>query len=305
MAATGKFRILLLADGATKTHSLSASRTTLIAALAIGGVVAVGAVLVVARLLAGGMTAAAMAQTLEENRQLRSALTRIGDKLEDLRGQLRALAAKDDQLRLLADLPRIDPDTREVGVGGIYNPPSEGGDDPRRLLYDLDKLEREVRLQFKSFSEIERQFAQNRDLLAHTPSIRPCEGGYISSGFGRRRDPFTGRQTPHNGIDISVERGTPVAATADGRVVFAKRTPGLGLLVIIDHGYGFRTAYGHLSSIKVYKDQTVQRGQKIGEVGNTGRSTAPHLHYEVHVLDSPVDPLDYIFEPDAAVMAVK
>jgi murein DD-endopeptidase MepM/ murein hydrolase activator NlpD len=163
----------------------------------------------------------------------------------------------------------------------------------------MGKMDREIKLQQSSFVEIKDQFESKKDLIAHTPSIRPVEGGYFSSGFGKRRDPFNGRWEIHSGLDISVGRGTPVCATADGEVVFAKRTPGLGNLVIVDHGYGFTTAYGHMSRFNVGLGARVTRGQKIGEVGNTGRSTAPHLHYQVSVMDNAVDPRDYIFEPNA------
>ena len=209
------------------------------------------------------------------------------------------MAESDDQLRVLADIPKIDEDTREVGIGGILMQ-GIGLDDEdelvRKLIFDLDKIEREIRLQRHSFIEINRQFMDKTELLRHTPSIRPVEGGYVSSSFGRRRDPFTRRWTHHNGTDFSLERGAPIFSTADGVIVHAKRSHGLGKVVIIDHGYGFKTVYGHLSIFNVAKGTEVKRGQKIGEVGNTGRSTAPHLHYEVHMDGKAVEPMDYFFE---------
>jgi len=227
----------------------------------------------------------------------------MNQRLSDFNIQLSELYNEDDRLRILADIPKIDEDVRQVGIGGFIVPEVSMTHDDETvssLIFDLDKIERELRLQRASFGEIQKQFRDKADLIAHTPSISPLDGGYVSSGFGMRRDPFTGRRAHHNGIDYSVERGTPIIASADGKVIFAKRTPGLGKLVIIDHGYGFRTAYGHMNRILIKKGQSVERWQKIGEVGSTGRSTAPHLHYEVHIERKAVDPLDYIYDNFAA-----
>ena len=241
----------------------------------------------------------AMSDVLQENRALQENINGLGERLVEIDHQLGQIAVSDDQLRVLADIPKIDQDIREVGIGGILMQ-GIGLDDEdelvQELIFDLDKIEREIRLQRQSFLEINRQFKEKTELLSHTPSIRPVEGGYISSTFGRRRDPFTRRWTHHNGVDFSHERGAPIFAAADGVIVHAKRAHGLGKVIIIDHEYGFNTVYGHLSIFTVSNGATVKRGDKIGEVGNTGRSTAPHLHYEVHVDGKAVEPLDYYFE---------
>lgn len=128
---------------------------------------------------------------------------------------------------------------------------------------------------------------------AHTPSIWPTEG-WLSSGFGPRRHPITGEPDYHYGVDIAGIVGTPIRATADGTVVSAGRRPGYGLAVVIDHEYGRKTLYGHLSQIKVKVGQRVTKGQIIGAMGSSGLSTGPHLHYEVHVNGRPVNPLHYL-----------
>jgi murein DD-endopeptidase MepM/ murein hydrolase activator NlpD len=129
-----------------------------------------------------------------------------------------------------------------------------------------------------------------------TPSISPVEDGSISSRFGYRQSPFRGSNEFHSGLDISSHKGTPVKATADGFVVHAGYNGDLGKEVIIEHGFGIVTAYGHLSEIKVKVGQQIQRGSVIGRVGNTGRSTGPHLHYEVRLNNNPINPKKYIQE---------
>jgi murein DD-endopeptidase MepM/ murein hydrolase activator NlpD len=250
------------------------------------------------------MTRAAMAQVEDENQALRDQISGFETRIRDVHQKLDVLAKSDDHLRLVADLPRIDSDTRQVGVGGVETSASEFGiQDPeiRNMIGDLDKIEREISLQQRSFNEIEKKIIGRQDIVLHTPSIKPVDIGYISSFFGRRKDPFNGRPASHKGLDFSVPRGTPVHATADGRVIFAQQTPGLGRLVVIDHGYGVRTAYGHNSQILVTKGQLVKRGQKIATSGSSGRATAPHCHYEVHVNGNAVDPRDFLFDDNESL----
>ena len=147
--------------------------------------------------------------------------------------------------------------------------------------------ERELTLLFE-------KIASQRDLLQATPSVRPAGGGWVSSGFGYRTDPFTGRRRLHKGLDFAAMTGTPVYAPANGIVSYAGREGGYGLIVSIDHGYGIVTRYAHNSRLNVKTGQRVKRWQKISEVGSTGRSSGPHLHYEVRVNGVPVDPENYI-----------
>lgn len=131
--------------------------------------------------------------------------------------------------------------------------------------------------------------------LASTPSIWPSRG-WVTSGFGRRISPFTGRPQFHGGIDIAASFGTEVVAPGRGRVVFVGRKGALGRTVVVDHGYGIQTTYGHLGDVLVRKGQEVERGEPIGRIGSSGRTTGPHLHYSVAVRGKAVNPVDYIFE---------
>jgi murein DD-endopeptidase MepM/ murein hydrolase activator NlpD len=140
------------------------------------------------------------------------------------------------------------------------------------------------------------EFYQDQSvLLASTPSVWPVRG-YLSAGFGNRLDPFTGQRDFHAGLDISAPVGTRVQSPADGVIVSAGQKGAYGNSIIIDHGYGVVTRYGHLSGFNVKPGQRVKRGDVIGFVGDTGRSTAPHLHYEVWVRNQAQNPIHYILD---------
>jgi murein DD-endopeptidase MepM/ murein hydrolase activator NlpD len=137
---------------------------------------------------------------------------------------------------------------------------------------------------------------KRNQLAAATPSIWPTHG-WLSSSMGNRADPFTGEKDFHPGLDISAEKGDPVYATADGKVVNAAAAGNYGNLVVLDHGYGLETRYGHLSAFKVKLDQTVKRGDLLGLVGSTGRATSSHLHYEVRANGRILNPLQLLLTP--------
>jgi murein DD-endopeptidase MepM/ murein hydrolase activator NlpD len=149
--------------------------------------------------------------------------------------------------------------------------------------------------QERSLSEIVGQLEGKRAHLAATPAIWPAKG-WLTSRFGTRTSPFTNQKQFHAGIDIAGERGTDIVAPAQGKVVFSGSRGPLGKSVIIDHGYGVRTQYGHSDDLYVKTGEIVQRGQRIAALGNSGRSTGPHLHYVVEVKGKAVNPLDYIFD---------
>ncbi len=211
----------------------------------------------------------------------------------------------DEKLRIIANLKPAYPTGENMwGVGGIPDESSSADDlvstlPPkeaerfRQLHYDLFRLERVSKFEQKSLKELHDKLVSRKDLLESTPSIRPAYG-YETSGFGYRLSPFTGHKQFHEGLDIANRIGTPVIAPANGLVVFAGRKGGFGNLIILDHGHGITTRYGHLSKILVKVGQHVKRGEKIAEIGNTGRSTGPHLHYEVRLNGVPVNPRRYI-----------
>ena len=164
-----------------------------------------------------------------------------------------------------------------------------------RLSNGLGHLGKQAKIQSISFQELDNFFKNQKSLLSSTPSIWPTRG-WVTSGFGFRKSPFTGLREKHEGWDIAARNGAPVRTTYDGVVVVEGREYGYGNLVEIDHGYGLVTRYGHNSKHLVNVWDRVKRGQVVTLVGNTGRSTGPHLHYEVLLNGVPVNPKNYILE---------
>ena len=163
----------------------------------------------------------------------------------------------------------------------------------RRMQSLADKLAEDVSLEEIRQQDIMLALRENREFMVTTPSIWPTEG-HLTSGFGYRVNPFTGRSVLHAGIDIANRVGTPVVSPARGRVTSTGWQNAYGNCVVIDHGNAITTRYAHLQSSTVKEGQVVNRGEVIGTMGNTGRSTGPHLHYEVRVGGVPVNPMRYI-----------
>ena len=240
-------------------------------------------------------------QALElENKILLQEVASARQKIEELRTEVFSLVESDEEIRLAADLPLIDDATRQAGIGGAL--PSPGLDPAQELKLNLEQLELQVAIQKESYPEILQKMEENLDVAIHTPAISPVERIRLTSMFGFRNDPFTRMRKQHPGVDFGAPRGTPVFATADGVVTLAKRISTFGKVIRIDHGYGYETYYGHLQSFNVHNNQKVKRGEVIGFVGNTGRSTGPHLHYEVRIDKQAVDPMDYLFDESIAIL---
>jgi murein DD-endopeptidase MepM/ murein hydrolase activator NlpD len=233
-----------------------------------------------------------------ENRYFADKIKTLQESVESIKGQMANIVKKDENIRLVFDLPSIDPSIREVGVGGqtfetidLYSPTV---DQLSVIEDDIDKVLRQLKLENASFTDVFDQLQTKKDVLDHTPSIMPVEG-YISRGIGKQTNPFTGSYQMHGGVDIAAGRGTPIFAPAKGDVIFSGWEQGMGNTVIISHGYGLTTTYGHMSLIKVHKGDTINRQDVVGYVGSTGNSTGPHLHYEVQKNGSVVDPKNYMF----------
>jgi murein DD-endopeptidase MepM/ murein hydrolase activator NlpD len=238
------------------------------------------------------------------NTVLETRLKEMAGKIENISSEIDRVASLDDQLRTVLGLDKISSEVRKVGIGGSnfevnINDEIVGFDENFELsehLTELSQLEREVKLEHTSYTDLYSTFYHKQDSLAYLPALRPVLKGVISSDYGMRMHPVLKVRRHHDGIDISAKLGTPVYATADGEVRFADWNSGYGKMVMVNHKYGFETRYGHLSKIVVRKGQTVKRGEKIGEVGNTGLTTASHLHYEVQFHGKTVDPKYYYFD---------
>ena len=165
----------------------------------------------------------------------------------------------------------------------------------RQMHEQIGQVEQASSVQQNSLDSLLDSLKSKKNLLAATPSLRPTHG-WISSDFGYRISPFTGRKEFHKGLDIATRQRTPIIAPADGVVTYAAPKWLYGNLVTIDHGYGMVTRYGHCEKILKKRGERVKRGEVIALVGNTGRSTGPHLHYEIRLNGVPVNPVQYILD---------
>jgi murein DD-endopeptidase MepM/ murein hydrolase activator NlpD len=224
-------------------------------------------------------------ELVDVNRQLETTIADVQGRLDEFEERTTRLALAAGMEAQAVGFSGVGSAATRVGSGGPYD----------RLPESPEALTAQGRWVQTQLDLVEGQLTEQNHLLASTPTVAPVLG-LITDGFGRRKDPFTGRLAYHRGLDISARRGTPIHAPADGIVVFSGRNGGLGRCLRISHDFGFTTVYGHLDKILVEPGTEVHRGQEIGLLGNSGRSTGPHLHYEVHVNGVSKNPLYYILD---------
>lgn len=256
----------------------------------------------------------------QENREVSVQLQSYQDRIRKLDGRLDHLDRLEHKLRVMTSLE--DPQ-RNIAIGPVTDDPTADSvsvlDEPtdaekgadgsqlsspetdhrdfefRKIGFRLEKLEGEAKARELSLEELHALLEDQKSLLNCTPSIWPTRG-FVSSTFGYRVSPFTSVKRMHEGLDIAAPRGTDVFAPADGVVTFSGVKGAYGNLLVLDHGYGLVTRYGHLSQILVQPGTRVKRGERVARVGNTGRSTGDHLHYEVRIDGVPVNPTRYILD---------
>ena len=232
-------------------------------------------------------------------------VAKFAQQVKNFETQMARLERFEKKLRVITALENSPKSVeKNWGVGGPYGLSSNSfktaigrgaASMVDRLSNGLDHLDRQAKIQSISFQELDDFFKNQKSFLSSTPSIWPTRG-WVTSSFGFRKSPFTGLREKHEGWDIAARNGAPVRATADGVVVVEGREYGYGNLVEVDHGYGIVTRYGHNSKHLVKVGDRVKRGQVVSLVGNTGRSTGPHLHYEILLNGVPVSPENYILE---------
>ena len=237
----------------------------------------------------------------QEAQTQKSQIQFFSARIEDLEKQLSKLKDFDKKIRIIANLERAGETTPIMGMGGPS--PSDireklkggNGEDGlvQQMRTDVERLQSEAVSREESLSELEKLLQNKKEMLAHTPSIWPVMG-WVTSSFGFRTNPFTGLTQMHEGMDISNRVGSLVIAPASGIVSDTGNDYAHGKFVVISHGFGITTRYNHLSQVLVRAGQKVNRSDKIAEVGNTGQSTGPHLHYEVRVNGIPINPMRYM-----------
>ena len=243
-----------------------------------------------------------LTQYKEENLNLKDKIAGYESQLISINDKIAGVLELEDKVRNLASYGQPTQEGKQLAVGGKevdvlqdLSKVSERKD--KRFFEELNStitsLGAEIEKRAVSLSELADFLEEQKLMLSSTPTIWPVKG-WISSGFGYRVSPFTGRRVFHEGLDIATKYNTPVKAAAKGVVVFSGRKAGYGKTIIVDHGYGYITKYGHNNKLLVKAGDKISKGDLIAEVGSTGRSTGPHVHYEVLVNGIPVNPLKFI-----------
>jgi murein DD-endopeptidase MepM/ murein hydrolase activator NlpD len=241
----------------------------------------------------------------KENSSLRSDLAALNSDLQDVESQMADLRNRDDRFyRAILSLDPVPGSIRTAGTGG-----AERGQhlmsvrEPGIILnvsQRIDKISSKVRIQSRSLESVYEEALNNQHFLACKPSINPISPAdqyWFTSRYGYRIDPFTGQRTAHHGIDIAGNVGLEIHCSGAGEVIYAQTSlSGYGKEVVVDHGFGYTTRYAHLQDIYVIKGQKLKRGEVLATLGNTGRSTGPHLHYEIRLDGQTVNPTYFFYE---------
>lgn len=235
-----------------------------------------------------------------ENNELKKEIKRIEASYKDMVSEIDSISKFNKELRITANLQPISDEERLAGVGGseeyLLSGLNNKDIETKKMLSYVDDMIKFVHFEKNQAKEIANKITLNRELYSCIPAIKPTLGNYSIDGFGMRIHPILGIRKFHSGLDINCDYGTPVRAPGKGKVVAVERQSGFGLVVEIDHGFGYLTVYAHLSNALVKKGDLVRRGQLIAKSGNSGLSSGPHLHYEVHHDGKALNPIDFFFD---------
>ena len=237
-----------------------------------------------------------------ENRLLRDKLDKVVTQYQSLNNELESLVKINNELRIAANLEPVSEDEQMIGVGGGYFDntldflSSDSNLKLQQALNYMDEVTRKINFEKKQYFDISLKLKENEKLFEALPAIKPCEGTLAMNGFGMRIHPILNLKRMHDGIDIITDRGTPVYATGNGIAESVGYQGGLGLTIEIDHGFGYRSIYAHLSKTKIKEGQKISRGDLIGNSGSSGLSSGPHLHYEIHHNGVKQNPVEFFFD---------
>jgi murein DD-endopeptidase MepM/ murein hydrolase activator NlpD len=242
---------------------------------------------------------------LEEIHHQRKQIQEFASKINVIKAKLMVLNSFEKKIRVIANIEKSNESEAVFGVGGSI-PEDLDAQIPlkekhyslmRNMHEHIEEIDRASAGQQKELESLLKSLEDQQNLLASTPAIRPLSSNvksWVTSRFGYRKSPFTGRRELHKGIDIASRKGTSILATADGVIAFAGKKGLLGKTIVIDHGHGMKTRYGHNHELLKKRGDRVKRGEPIALMGSTGRSTGPHTHYEVHLNGIPVNPEKYM-----------
>lgn len=241
-----------------------------------------------------------IASLKNENKELKSEIKRITEAYKDILSDYENISTLNEELRITANLQPISDEEKLLGIGGSSDYLSSNLNirdaDIRDLLKSVDFMMKAFEFEKTQTNAIAKQLNLNKELHKRIPAIKPTVGNYSVDGFGMRIHPILGVKKFHYGIDINCDTGTPVRTPGDGMVSIVERRSGFGLVVEVEHGFGYKTVYAHLTSAEVKVGDFVKRGQLIAKSGNSGLSSGPHLHYEVHHDGIALDPTNFFFD---------
>jgi murein DD-endopeptidase MepM/ murein hydrolase activator NlpD len=297
-----KFTVLLVPEGTTRVKQFRLPKILpIFAVLLLAGFTFLGFG-IIKEYLSLKSKAPRMALLESENALQQKQLFLMADRIEAVTLDMAELTAQDKKLKTLARKVGAEDTEKFRGIGGSDTGLLDSEENLRKadrkmihaMHQSLDDLESDIEQRKENNEELAKFLDDQKMLLASTPSIWPTKG-WLSSRFGYRTCPFSKKKEFHRGIDISVRSGSPILSPANGMVIFNGWKRGYGRVIIMKHAKGFKTKYAHLKKSLVKKGQHIKKGTKIGMVGSSGRTTGPHLHYEVHLNNAPVNPLRYIF----------
>ena len=306
--ATGSYTVLVLSDAAAAPRKLHISKRVAAVLASVFSLVCLGFSFFVYEYVNLNVRML----ELKHFRREAGAQSAVAEKIRQLEGEISKVRELDQRVRVAIGLDKAEVSSAVLAQGGADSETRNALRDAMAqragrlmdwVLGDLTTLAQEIASREQSLRELQTHLDKKTAVLAATPTILPTKG-LVTAGFGYRKSPFTGKREFHEGMDIAALPGTPVVATADGIVRFAGPAASYGNVVFIDHGHGFATAYGHNSTIRVHARQRVRRGETIAYVGNTGRTTGPHVHYEVHLDGVASNPMKYAVDNTGITFAV-
>jgi murein DD-endopeptidase MepM/ murein hydrolase activator NlpD len=238
-----------------------------------------------------------------ENEQYKLQYKILNGRINQISKVLSDIQNRDDNIyRVIFEADPIPKTVREAGYGGVDRYAKLEGYDNSQIITEttkkIDKIARQLYIQSNSFDRVFKMAKSKAEMLSCIPAIQPVSKNHsrLASGFGMRMHPIYKTLRMHTGVDFAAPRGTPIYATGKGVVIKVKYSGGYGKEIVIDHGYGYKTVYAHLSKYNVRRGQKVKRGQIIGYVGSTGLSIGSHVHYEVRKNDKPINPVHFFFK---------
>lgn len=280
--------VILVPHARAKLRKLRVSTTQLRVAVSLFALITLGAGFVTWSYFSLNVDKQQITTLRDENEGLREVNQSFENSIRRLQQQLNRYEERTRKLAIVAGLETLS--GADAGIGGTLSTGDLDG-----LGGYLEAMQSQAAEMTHVLDQVEERLDEQSRWISARPSIAPVHG-ILTSRFGYRRDPMTGKRAFHPAVDIAAQRGHPVKAAADGVVVRAERIGGLGKAVYISHGFGVTTRYGHLSELAVEAGERIRRGDVIGYVGSTGRSTGYHVHYEVRVDGKPVNPLAYILD---------